>query len=60
MPMSGKEMKKLFERNGWHTVRQNGSHLTMGKGGERETIPMHRELDKGMEHKLLKRLGVKK
>ena len=60
MPMSGKEMKKLFERNGWYAVRQNGSHLTMGKAGEREVIPMHRELGKGTEHKLLKRLVIKK
>lgn len=59
MPMSGKEMKRLFELHGWREVRQNGSHLIMGKGGLREPIPMHKELKKGTERKLLKRLGLK-
>ncbi len=60
MPMSGKEMKKLFEQNGWQELRQNGSHVIMGMEEQRETIPMHRELKKGLERSLLKRLGVKK
>lgn len=60
MPMSGKEMKRLYEKNGWRELRQNGSHVIMGKSEERETIPMHRELKKGLEKALLKRLGVKK
>lgn len=60
MPMSGKEMKKLFEQEGWRELRQNGSHVIMGKEAQRETIPMHRELKKGLEKALLKRLGVKK
>lgn len=56
MPLSGKEMKRLFEKHGWIELRQKGSHVIMGKGSERETIPMHRELKKGLEQKLLKRL----
>lgn len=56
MPMSGDEMRKLYIKNGWVELRQKGSHLQMGKGGERETIPMHRELKKGTEIRLLKRL----
>ena len=56
MPLSGKDMKRLFEKNGWVELRQKGSHVIMGKGGERETIPMQRELKKGLEQKLLKRL----
>ncbi len=56
MPISGKEMKKLYERAGWIFLRQSGSHVAMGKGALRETIPMHRELKKGTEQKLLKRL----
>ena len=54
--MSGKEMIKLFEKNGWVVLRQKGSHVQVGKGENRETIPMHKELAKGLEHKLLKRL----
>ena len=60
MPMSGKAMKRLFELHGWREVRQRGSHVMMGKDGQIETIPMHRELSRGLEFKLLKRLGVKR
>ena len=56
MPISGKELLKLFLQSGWMVLRQKGSHVVIGKGDERETIPMHRELKKGLEHKLLKRL----
>lgn len=57
MPLSGKEMLRLFERNGWTKLRQSGSHVVVGKGGEREVIPMHKELKRGTEHDLLKRLA---
>ena len=53
-------MVKLYEQSGWVFLRQNGSHAIMGKDGEIETIPMHKELGKGMEFKLLKRLRKKK
>jgi predicted RNA binding protein YcfA (HicA-like mRNA interferase family) len=56
MPLSGKEMLKLYQQHGWKALRQDGSHVRVGKGGEHETIPMHRELKKGLEHYLLKRL----
>lgn len=60
MPLSGKEMIRLFLNHGWVILRQRGSHVQMGKGSERETIPSHKELKKGLERKLLKRLGIKK
>lgn len=56
MPISGKEMKALFEKHGWRELRQKGSHVIMGRDSERETIPMHKELKKGLELALLKRL----
>ena len=56
MPISGKDMLKLYKDHGWHELRQNGSHIIVGKGGLRETIPMHKELKKGLEHKLKKKL----
>ena len=59
MPLSGKEMKRLYEIQGWSLLRQSGSHVIMAKGNDRETIPMHRELKKGLEKKLLKRLEQK-
>ena len=56
MPISGKEMLKKFKKHGWEELRQKGSHVFVGKGELRETIPMHKELKKGLEQKLLKRL----
>lgn len=56
MPLSGKEMLKLFKKAGWNKIRQNGSHVRMQKGNEYETIPMHKELANGLEAFLLKRL----
>ena len=56
MPLSEKEMVRLYERHGWVVLRQKGSHVQMGKQDKRETIPMHKELRRGLEQKLLKRL----
>ena len=56
MPVSGKEMLKLFHKAGWKVLRTKGSHVIIGKDNERETIPMHKELKKGLELYLYKRL----
>lgn len=56
MPISGKEMLKRYKKNGWKVLRRKGSHVVVGKNGERETIPMHDELKKGIQSYLLKRL----
>lgn len=56
MPISGKDLLKLFLKAGWAVLRQKGSHITVGKGNLRETIPMHKELKKGTEMSLRKRL----
>ncbi|MBX7057619.1 MAG: type II toxin-antitoxin system HicA family toxin [Leptospirales bacterium] len=49
-------MLALYKRAGWSILRQRGSHVVVGKGVERETIPMHKELKRGLERALLKRL----
>ncbi len=54
--MSGKEMLRLYLKYGWITLRQKGSHVQVSKNGQLETIPLHKELKKGIESKLLKRL----
>ena len=56
MPLSGKEMLKEYLSHGWIKLRQQGSHVIVCKGEFRETIPMHKELKKGLEKALLKRL----
>ena len=56
MPLSGKEILKRYKKAGWHIVRQRGSHVRVQKGELFETIPMHKELKRGTEQALLKRL----
>jgi predicted RNA binding protein YcfA (HicA-like mRNA interferase family) len=61
MPLSGKEVLRRYLQAGWIRIKSRSghsgtSHVKVGKGNERETIPMHDELDKGLERKLLKRL----
>ena len=56
MPPSGKEMLKRFQRAGWAVLTRRGSHVKIGRGCLREVIPMHLELNKGLERELLKRL----
>jgi predicted RNA binding protein YcfA (HicA-like mRNA interferase family) len=57
MPMSGEEVLKLYLKDGWHIIHRKGSHISIAKESERETIPMHKELHRGLERKLLKRIG---
>jgi predicted RNA binding protein YcfA (HicA-like mRNA interferase family) len=58
MPISGKEMLKRYLAAGWEIVRKNGSHVILRKGNKNETIPIHanKDLKKGLEKKLLKKL----
>ncbi len=56
MPLSGEEVLKKYKKSGWEVISRKGSHVKVGKGGMRETIPMHKELKKGLEHSLLKRI----
>jgi predicted RNA binding protein YcfA (HicA-like mRNA interferase family) len=49
-------MRRLFEIEGWVYDHQSGSHMILKKNGIHVSIPNHKELRKGMEHKLLKTL----
>jgi predicted RNA binding protein YcfA (HicA-like mRNA interferase family) len=59
--MTGKEVIKLLESNGWKVLRTNGSHFRLGKDGLRTTVPVHgkRELGKGLLATIEKQTGVK-
>ena len=46
--MSGEEILKMYIQAGWEVIVQKGSHMKVGKGALRETIPMHRELKKDL------------
>ena len=57
MPISGKEMLNYYLKTGWKVLLRKRSHVIAGKGNEREIIPMHKELKKGLEKYLFKRLN---
>ncbi len=57
MPISGKELVKLFLKAGYKIVagEGKGSHIKLKKQGSPTVIiPNHRELKKGTEHALRK------
>jgi predicted RNA binding protein YcfA (HicA-like mRNA interferase family) len=57
MPLSGKAILRLYLRAGWVVLHTRGSHVKIGKGNLREIIPLHKELARGLERRLLKRLA---
>ncbi len=58
VPISGKELAKLFKKQGYEEVQGGGkgSHMKLRKGNKTVIIPGHRELKKGLEMALRKEL----
>lgn len=60
--MSGKQLAKLLEANGWILLRVQGSHHIYGKPGiaSRISIPIHgnKDLKIGLLRHLLKTAGL--
>jgi predicted RNA binding protein YcfA (HicA-like mRNA interferase family) len=60
--MSGKELAKLLERNGWVLLRVKGSHHVYIKSGNpsRISVPIHgnKDLKIGLLRNLLKTAGL--
>jgi predicted RNA binding protein YcfA (HicA-like mRNA interferase family) len=61
-PLSGKELAKLLEQNGWQLARIHGSHHVYTKSGriERISVPIHGNtpLKPGLQSFLLKAAGI--
>ncbi len=57
---SGESAIVAFERAGWTKARQHGSHVTLVKAGNPLvlTIPMHRELDRGLLRSQIRKAGI--
>jgi len=55
--VSGREAVTAFERAGWHVKRRKGSHIILTKPGSLASlsVPDHRELDRGLLHKLIRK-----
>jgi predicted RNA binding protein YcfA (HicA-like mRNA interferase family) len=58
--ISGKEAARAFEKAGWITLGQVGSHLVMVKPGVRVnlSIPQHKELSVGTLRALIRNAGM--
>jgi predicted RNA binding protein YcfA (HicA-like mRNA interferase family) len=60
--LSGKDLLKLLEKNGWQLLRINGSHHIYGKSGSvvRLSVPVHgnQPLKTGLLRHLLKMAGL--
>ncbi len=60
--LSGKDLLKLLEKNGWQLLRINGSHHIYGKSGSviRLSVPVHgnQSLKTGLLRHLLKMAGL--
>ena len=58
--ISGQEAAKAFQKAGWRSVGQVGSHLVMTKPGVRVnlSIPQHRELSVGTLRALIRASGL--
>jgi predicted RNA binding protein YcfA (HicA-like mRNA interferase family) len=58
--VSGVDAVKAFERAGWTTARQRGSHVVLVKAGEIASlsVPQHREIAPGTLRSLLRNAGM--
>ncbi|EHQ36205.1 type II toxin-antitoxin system HicA family toxin [Methanoplanus limicola] len=58
LPVSAKDMIKVFSKIGYQIERQRGSHVVMSKGEEILIIPNHNPVSKGTERELIKDAGL--
>ena len=58
--VSGEAAIRAFERAGWKRARQKGSHVSLVKPGVNVnlSVPLHRELDRGILRKLIRLSGL--
>jgi predicted RNA binding protein YcfA (HicA-like mRNA interferase family) len=58
--VSGREAIRAFERDGWVVARRESTHVTMKRRRVRFllTVPLHRELDRGLLRRLIRDSGL--
>jgi len=58
--ISGRDVRAIFEKDGWEFARQRGSHMILVKEGEMVTlsVPNHRELARGTLRALIRAAGM--
>ena len=58
LPVSGKEMVRVFSKVGFKVERKRGSHIIMSRGDELLVVPEHDPIAKGTERELIKDAGL--
>ncbi|MBQ6638223.1 MAG: type II toxin-antitoxin system HicA family toxin [Lachnospiraceae bacterium] len=58
--MSGKDLVKRLQKDGWTIARIEGSHHIMKKENKTVAIPVHgnKDIPKGLLNKILKETGL--
>ena len=58
--LSGRDVVRIFEKEGWLIARQRGSHIILVKEGHMVTlsVPDHREIAKGTLRSLIRSGGL--
>ncbi|MGB6223651.1 type II toxin-antitoxin system HicA family toxin [Haloferula sp.] len=58
--LSGKKIRKAFEKDGWEFARQRGSHMILVKGGTIASlsVPDHKEVARGTLRGLIRAAGL--
>ena len=58
LPVSGKQMVKVFRKIGFQVDRQRGSHIVMSRDDIILVTPNHKTVAKGTERELIKDAGL--
>lgn len=58
--LSGAEVVKVFQRDGWRIDRQRGSHIVLIKSGHLASlsVPQHKEVAPGTLRSLIRAAGM--
>jgi len=56
--ISGEELIKILQKEGFRIVRQKGSHVSLQKESYKTVVPLHEELAKGTLSAILKQCGL--
>ena len=58
--LSGKQVRKAFENDGWEYIRQRGSHMILVKEGSMATlsVPNHKTVARGTLRSLIRAAGL--
>jgi predicted RNA binding protein YcfA (HicA-like mRNA interferase family) len=58
--ISGRDVRKAFEKDGWEFARQRGSHMILVKEGSMATlsVPDHKTVARGTLRSLIRAAGI--